>query len=97
MSALPATLLQRHDAQVPAFKIARDVPSTPAGTVMTNEYVVTVARLAYVWGWPLINNLHRRASFAKAPEAGRLGDVLPVAPVGHLVCSLITSSRSRVL
>jgi hypothetical protein len=23
-------------------------------------------------------------SLAKAPEAGRLGDVLPVAPVGHL-------------
>lgn len=43
MSALPATPLQRHDAHVPAFKTARDVPSTPAGTVM-NEYVVTVAR-----------------------------------------------------
>jgi len=84
MSALHVAPLQRHDAQLPAFKTARDVPSTPAGTVMTTEYVVTVGRLAYMWGWPLINNLHRRAAFAKAPEAGRLGDVLPVAPVGRL-------------
>lgn len=84
MSAFPATPFPQPDAQVPAFKTAKDVPSTPAGTVMTKEYVETIGRLAYLWGWPLINQLHRRAAFAKVPESGRLGDVLPVAPVGRL-------------
>lgn len=83
MSALPVTPFP-HDAQVPAFKSAKDVPSTPKGTVMTKGYVKAIGRLAYLWGWPLINQLHRRASFAKAPEPGRLGDVLPVAPVGYV-------------
>jgi hypothetical protein len=81
MSALSVT---QHDPQVRAFATAADVPSTPAGTNMTKEYVEAVGRLAYVWGWPLVNQLHRRASFAQAPEPGRLGDVLPVAPVGHI-------------
>jgi hypothetical protein len=84
MSALPATPFSPYDAQVPVFKSAKDVPSTPSGTVMTKEYVGAIARVAYIWGWPLINQLHRRAAFAKAPEPGRLGDVLPVAPVGRL-------------
>jgi len=36
-----------------------------AGTAMTKEYVQTVGRLAYVWGWPLVNshNRHDRKSF----------------------------------
>ena len=29
------------------------------GTVMTREYVETVARPAYIWGWPLVNNFNR--------------------------------------
>lgn len=73
--------------QVPAPKSAADVPGTPPGTIMPKEYVVMVARSAYLWGWPLVNQINRRASFAKAPEPGRLSGVLPVAPIGH-VCML---------
>ena len=61
-----------------------DVPGTPSGTIMTKEYVDMVGRIAYVWGWPMVNQINRRASFAKAPEPGRLGGVLPIAPVGHV-------------
>lgn len=70
--------------QVPAPKSAADVPVTPPGTIRPKDYVVTVARSAYLWGWPLVNQINRRAAFAKAPEPGRLGGVLPVAPIGHL-------------
>jgi len=70
--------------QVPAPKSAGDVPGTPASTIMPRDYVVTVARNAYLWGWPLVNQLNRRAMFAKAPEPGRLGGVLPVAPTGYI-------------
>jgi hypothetical protein len=51
---------------------------------MTKEYVEAVGQIAYLWGWPLINQLHRRATFVKAPEPGRLGNVVPVAPTGYL-------------
>jgi len=70
--------------QVPLPRTAADVLSTPANTVMTQEYVAAVGRIAYIWGWPLVNQLHRRAAFAKSPEPGLLGGVLPVAPIGHI-------------
>jgi hypothetical protein len=63
---------------------AADVPGTPAGTVMTPAYVETVGRLAYLWGWPLVNNFNRAAAFAKLPEPGRIGGVLPAAPTGYI-------------
>jgi hypothetical protein len=51
---------------------------------MTRAYVEAVARMAYVWGWPLVNSHNRRAAFAKAPEPGRNGGVLPIAPTGRI-------------
>jgi hypothetical protein len=51
---------------------------------MTKEYVETVGRLAYVWGWPLVNHYNRAAAFAKLPESGRIGGVLPAAPLGYV-------------
>jgi len=56
-----------------------------AGTaIMHPEYVKTIGRMAYVWGWPMVNSHNRRATITQAPEAGRLGGVVPVAPRGHL-------------
>ena len=49
---------------------------------MTDAYVQLVGRMAYVWGYPLVNAHNRRAAFAEAPEPGLLGGVVPVAPVG---------------
>jgi hypothetical protein len=76
--------LQGAAVQVAPPKTAADIPGPVPGTAMTKEYVQTVGRVAYLWGWPLINQLHRRAAFAQAPQPGRLGDVLPVAPPGYL-------------
>ena len=70
--------------QIPAPQSAADIPGTPPGTIMPKDYIVMVARSAYLWGWPLVNQINRRAAFAKSPEPGRLGRVLPVAPVGQL-------------
>ena len=69
--------------QVPLPKTAADVPGPASGTAMTKEYVQMVGRMAYVWGWPMVNSHNRRASFATAPERGYVGGVLPVAPVGY--------------
>jgi hypothetical protein len=79
-----AVFTAAHGQQVPQPKSAADVTSTPPGAVMTKEYVEMVGRVAYVWGWPLVSQINLRASFAKSPEPGRLGDVLPVAPTGRV-------------
>jgi hypothetical protein len=65
--------------QVPFPTTASQVPGPAPGTPMTKAYVQAVARMAYVWGWPLVNVANRSASFAKAPEPGLLGGVIPVA------------------
>ena len=46
---------------------------------MTKAYVQMVGRMAYMWGWPLVNVANRAAGNAKAPAPGLLGGVIPVA------------------
>jgi hypothetical protein len=70
--------------QVSIPRSASDVPGMPTGTIMPNEFLVTLGRIAYVWGWPMVNQINRRASFAQAPAPGRLGGVLPIAPTGYV-------------
>jgi len=70
--------------QVRQPRSAAEVLGTPPGTIMTPQYVTMVGQIAYVWGWPLVNQINRRAAFAKAPEPGRLGGILPVAPTGYV-------------
>ena len=43
-----------------------------------------LARLAYVWGYPMVNMLNRRTRLRSAPEPGRLGGVLPASPTGQV-------------
>jgi hypothetical protein len=60
------------------------IAGTPAGTVMTPEYVATVARFAYLWGWPLVSNLNRALGVKDLPGPGRVGGVIPASPPGHV-------------
>lgn len=63
---------------------ASEVTVPVTGAVMHSEYVRTVGRMAYVWGWALVNMWNRRAGITEAPEPGRLGGVVPVAPRGRI-------------
>lgn len=63
---------------------ASEVPTPVSGAVMHDEYVKTIGRMAYVWGWPMVNSFNRRTGITQAPEPGRLGGVVPVAPRGRL-------------
>ena len=65
--------------QIPLPTTAAEVPGPATGTAMTKPYVRTVGRMAYVWGWPLVDAANRAAAFSKAPEPGLLGGVVPVA------------------
>jgi len=70
--------------QVPQPKSAADIAGTPAGTVMTGAYVEAVGRIAYILGWPLVNHYNRAAAFETLPGPGRIGGVLPGAPLGYV-------------
>jgi len=84
-SILIAALCSAGEAQqVVAPKSASEIAGTPSGTVMPKPYVEMVGRFAYVWGWPLVNNLNRSLAVAGLPEPGRLGGIAPVSPIGYV-------------
>lgn len=59
--------------------------SIPSADVTPHpQYVRAIARTAYVWGWPMVNVLNRKNKITQAPEPGRLGGMLPVAPRGQI-------------
>jgi len=83
--------------QVPIPTTAKEVPGPAPGTAMTTAYVQSVGRMAYLWGWPLVNLANRHAAFSKAPEPGLLGGTLPVA---HNAVAMLTgyiSASQRVI
>jgi hypothetical protein len=80
LTNMPATA---QEIQVPIPQTAAQVPGPIPGTGMTKDYVQTVGRAAYFWGFPLVATNNRRAAFAKAPERILLGGAVPMAPVGY--------------
>ena len=80
----PGGVATAQDYQNPSATTAAEIPTVPAGTVMTAPFSEALARDVYVWGWPIVNAFHRRASFAAAPEPGLQDGVLPVAPTGYV-------------
>jgi hypothetical protein len=70
--------------QVPAPKTPAEVVQPADGITMSPDYAKTVARSAYVWGWPMVNMLNRRAAITKAPHPGLLNGILPAAPRGQI-------------
>jgi hypothetical protein len=54
------------------------------GAILTESYVREIARLAYFWGWPLVNMHNRLAKFEQLPEPGLMGGVVPVAPPNQI-------------
>lgn len=89
LQALSATLIL-FSVGVPLTQAEDSAPSAKpitlpaAGVQMPGEYVKAIARMAYLWGWPMVNQLNRSLTITKAPHPGLLGGILPVAPRGHL-------------
>ncbi|WP_432168341.1 DUF1254 domain-containing protein [Streptomyces sp. bgisy031] len=64
---------------------AASAPAVPGGSsAFEPSYVATVARMAYLWGYPMVNMINRCARLSAAPEPGRLGGVLPASPTGQI-------------
>jgi hypothetical protein len=49
---------------------------------MTEDYIRSVGRLAYLWGWPLVNMHNRLSIMEKLPGPGLLGGIIPAASPG---------------
>src|SRR5215471_3361775 len=62
-------------AATPAAAVS--VPGPVPGTRLTEAYVSQVGRDAYFWGWPMVNIHNRKLAFAKIPEPGLLGGIVP--------------------
>jgi hypothetical protein len=71
-------------AQVKHPAAAADVTQAATGIVMSPEYARVIGQMAYVWAWPMVNMINRRAAITKAPHPGLLNGVLPAAPRGQL-------------
>ena len=71
-------------SQVPFPTKASEVGRPAKGTIMQVEYAKAVARMAYIWGWPMVNQMNRRSAMAQATEPALLDGKLPVAPRGHI-------------
>jgi hypothetical protein len=61
-----------------------EVTKPANGVVMPEGYARAMAQFAYLWGWPLVNMVNRRASITQAPAAGLIGGIVPVAPRGRI-------------
>ncbi|WEJ69924.1 DUF1254 domain-containing protein [Pseudomonas sp. PSE14] len=76
---------------MPALQAAEQPPADapqitqPAnGVLMHPEYAKAIARMAYLWGWPMVNMINRNERITKAPHPGLLGGILPAAPRGQV-------------
>jgi hypothetical protein len=77
--AAPATGQQVRPPEKPA-----DVMQPSAEVSMHPAYAKSVAKMAYIWGWPMVNQTNRRIAITKAPHPGLLNGVLPAAPRGQI-------------
>ena len=72
-----------HKQQIPIPRTSAEVCGPVPGTVMIPEYASVIARMAYVWGWPLVNMHNRREMFRKMPSIAYIGGA-PMAPLNRL-------------
>jgi hypothetical protein len=71
-------------ARAQASGAMSQVTEPATGIVMHPDYARTIAQMAYVWGWPIVNMINRRAAITQAPQPGHLNGVLPAAPRGQI-------------
>lgn len=67
--------------------MSKDIAGPVHGSRMPVDYVRTVGRFAYLWGWPMVSMINRRTGLTSVPEPGLRGGVLPNAPLGR-VCMM---------
>ncbi|MCX5391692.1 DUF1254 domain-containing protein [Streptomyces sp. NBC_00094] len=80
MSPFGSAASDRTGSAGPSAALAPPVP----GSRMTDAYLRAMGRMAYLWGWPLVNMHNRLSIMEQVPAPGLLGGVVPVGPPGTL-------------
>src|SRR5262245_50959861 len=70
--------------QVPIPKTPAEVTVPADGITMRPAYASACAKMAYSWGWPMVNMMNRNAKITMAPHPGLLNGILPAAPRGQI-------------
>jgi hypothetical protein len=89
-AAVPAALtaasavITTDAAQAQGSSARAQVTEPATGIVMHPGYARTIAEMAYIWGWPMVNMINRRAAITQAPQPSHLNGVLPAAPRGQI-------------
>jgi hypothetical protein len=83
-ASIASTAATAEAQQPPAPSQTSAVTQPAMGVVMHPDYARVIAQMAYVWGWPMVNMINRKARITQAPHAGRLNGVLPAAPRGQI-------------
>ncbi|MGI6853307.1 DUF1254 domain-containing protein [Mesorhizobium sp. 1B3] len=71
-------------AHAESAAMTRELTQPATGIVMHPDYARTIAQMAYIWGWPMVNMINRYAKITQAPHPGLLGGILPAAPRGQV-------------
>src|SRR5262245_35753112 len=71
-------------AQARRAPVLASVTQPADGVDMHPGYARTISQFAYVWGWPIVNMLNRKAAITQAPHPGLLNGIIPVAPRGQI-------------
>src|ERR1700761_2025109 len=79
-----ATVAVANTAKAEQASYDMSVTEPATGIVMFPDYARTIAQFAYVWGWPIVNMINRRAAITQAPQPSLLNGVLPAAPRGQI-------------
>ena len=58
--------------------------SKPSQGRISDAYATLIGRLAFAWGWPMMNVRNRRAAFADLPSPGLIDGIVPVAPSNYV-------------
>ncbi|WP_295446999.1 DUF1254 domain-containing protein [uncultured Thiodictyon sp.] len=80
---------------VPLSAKAGQSPDPAAGNLLTPAYVQAVGRMAYLWGWPLVNMTNRAAAAARLPAPGLIGGVLPLGYNGLAMLTDYVNASER--
>ncbi|WP_413989156.1 DUF1254 domain-containing protein [Labrys okinawensis] len=82
--AAPAATLVGSSLLSTSMASAQELALPTPGVIMHPDYARTIAQMAYIWGWPIINMINRRTAITQAPHPGHLNGVLPAAPRGQI-------------
>ena len=84
-------------AEVLTPRDAASVVAPATGVLMTPAYARTVGAMAYIWGWPMANQMNRRAGLGAAPGPLLGAGIIPGLLAVGVAYWVVRSRRGRAV